>query len=261
MCATSFVWLAGRGFAAIAVVFVMFADASGQKNYSWMELPQKDAERLLTNSPWSQTQVDTDTSEMFYSPTRQGSASAGRSNAPTYTEQQSINNNRADRGAVNQAVNISYRISFLSARPIRQAFAKMILSTQPGPKEQLAADLQVFVERDFSAFIVIAVSIDAPDRRFLGPIMQEINSATTGTLKNAAYLERQDGKRVFLIRYEAPIADGLGAKFIFPRVLDGVPFLASNSGTVRFFAQFSDSFKLNTRYKVADMVFDQKLEY
>src|SRR5690349_25024546 len=70
-------------------------------NKSWMELSRREAEQTLTNSPWSQTQVDTDTSEMFYSPTRQGSASPGRSNAPTYTDQQSVNNNRADRGAVN----------------------------------------------------------------------------------------------------------------------------------------------------------------
>lgn len=246
---------------AVAAVFAICALASGQNNYSWMELSQKAAERTLTNSPWSQTQVDTDTSEMFYSPTRQGAPSAGRSNAPTYTDQQSINNNRADRGAVNQAVNISYRISFLSARPVRQALAKMILSTQSGPKEQLAQDLQAFVERDFSQYIVIAVAINASDQRYLGPVMQEINSATAGTLKNTTYLERQDGKRVFLIQYQAPIADGLGAKFIFPRLVDGVPFLTSQSGTVRFFAQVSDSFKLNMRYKVSDMIFDQKLEY
>jgi hypothetical protein len=53
----------------------------------------------------------------------------------------------------------------------------------------------------------------------------------------------------------------LGAKFIFPRIVDGLPFLTSDSGTVRFYAEVSDSLKLNMRYKVAEMVFDQKLEY
>ena len=250
-----------RCFAAILLLFAMVVMALPQKKYNWMELPKKEAQRLLANSPWSQTQVDTDVSEMFYSPTRQGAPSAGRSNAPTYTDQQSVNNNRADRGAMNQAVNVSYRISFLSARPIRQAFAKMILSSQDGPKEELAQSLQAFVERDFSSYVVIALSVDASDRRLLGPVMQEINSATTATLKNAAYLERQDGKRVFLIRYEAPIADGLGAKFIFPRMVDGEPFLNSKSGTVRFYAEFPNSFKLNMQYKVTDMIYDQKLEY
>ena len=137
----------------------------------------------------------------------------------------------------------------------------MILSTQTGRKEELAQSLQAFVERDFSSYVVIAVSVDSQDRRILGPVLQEINGATTGTLKNTTYLERQDGKRVFLMQYKAPIADGLGAKFIFPRLVDGEPFLGSNSGTVRFFAQFSDAFKLNMRYKVSDMIYDQKLEY
>jgi len=248
------------GPAAIAMVIATFTIAFPQKKSPWMEMPQKEAQRLLANSPWSQTQVDTDVSEMFYSPTRQGAPAAGRSSATT-TDQQNVNNNRADRGALNQAVSISYRISFLSARPVRQAFARMILAAQNGPKEQLAQSLQSFVERDFSSYVVIAVSVDASDRRLLGPVMQEINSATTSSLKNAAYLEREDGKRIFLMRYDAPIADGLGAKFIFPRTVDGVPFLDSKSGSVRFYAEFNNSFKLNMRYKVTDMIYDQRLEY
>lgn len=249
----------------LAMIGLLLASAltvSGQKdNKSWMELSKKDAERMLADSPWSQTQVDTDASEMFYSPTRQGSASSGRTNVTIPTGQQAINNNRADRGAVNQVVNVSYRICFLSARPIRQSFARMILSKQEQPDDRLISQLQAFVERDFSPYIVIAVSVEANDQRFSGPIMQALASANTGTLKNNAYLERQDGKRLFLSEYIAPIADGLGAKFIFPRLVEGLPFLSSDSGTVRFFAQFNDSFKLNMTYKVSDMIFDQKLEY
>ncbi|PYS73390.1 MAG: hypothetical protein DMF73_05955 [Acidobacteria bacterium] len=237
-----------------------FASAQ-QKNKSWMELPRKDAEKLLADSPWSQTQVDTDASEMFYSPTRQGSASAGRTNVVPFSDQQSVNNNRADRGAVNQAVNITYRICFLSARPIRQAFAKMILAAQHEVNDDLVTRLQSFVDRDFSSYVVIAVSVNSNDPRFSGPIMQAINSGTTGTLKNTTYLERQDGKRLFLIDYLPPIADGLGAKFIFPRMVDGEPFLKADSGTIRFVAEFSQSFKMNMRYKVADMMLDKKLEY
>jgi hypothetical protein len=42
-----------------------------------------------------------------------------------------------------------------------------------------------------------------------------------------------------------------------------VRFLSAkpNSGTVRFYAEFSNSFKLNMQYKVTDMTYDQKLEY
>src|SRR5262252_2069650 len=165
-----------RWSAVVVMVLGTATVAVPQKKYTWMEMPQREAQRLLANSPWSQTQVDTDVSEMFYSPTRQGAPAAGRSTATT-TDQQSVNNNRADRGALNQAVSVSYRISFLSARPIRQAFAKMILAAQKGPKEELAQSLQTFVERDYSQYVVIALSVDASDRRLLGPVMQQINSA------------------------------------------------------------------------------------
>lgn len=247
---------------AVLLMLVLATAATAQKNIkSWMELPKKDAEKLLADSPWAQTQVDTDVSEMFFSPTRAGAPSAGRPTTGQVSGQQSVNNNRADRGAVNQAVTIKYRICFLSARPVRQAFAKMVLSSQDQADDNLVAQLQSFVDRDFSPYIVIAVSVDASDKRFSGPIMQALNSATTGTLKNSAYLERHDGKRLFLSGYLPPIPDGLGAKFIFPRWVEGGPFLTTRSESVRFVAEFSDLFKLDMRYKVSDMMYDEKLEY
>ena len=87
--------------AAVALLLFVTIAASAQKaNYPWMEVPRKDAERVLTNSPWSHTQVDTDASEMFYSPTRPGTSSVAQStNKGAISGQQSINNNRADRGA------------------------------------------------------------------------------------------------------------------------------------------------------------------
>ncbi len=249
-----------KSLTALAALLALISAAAvtGQKrSQTWMELPMKDAEKILTESPWSHTQVDTDTSEMFYSPTKQGTPSAARSPGG----QASVNDNRADRGAVNQAVSIKYRISFLSARPVRQAFAKMVLASKRERNDSLVTQLQSFVDRDFSPYIVVAVNIEANDQRFSGPIMLAINSANTGSLKNTTYLEREDGKRLFLISYMAPIQDGLGAKFIFPRSEDGQFFLTSRSDTVRFVSEFSDSFKLNMRFKVSDMMFEDKLEY
>jgi len=246
----------------LAGLAIVSGTPAQRTNYSWMELPRKDADKLLANSPWSQTQIDTDLTEQFYSPTRAGTSSVGQANSRgTTSSQQSINNGRADRGAVNEEVYIKYRISFLSARPVRQALAKVILSSEKAPNEKLATQLQAFVERDFSPFVVVAVTVTSNDQRWSGPVMQAISSATSDSLKNNAYLERQDGKRLFLSQYIAPISDGLGAKFIFPRLVDGEPFLTAQSGNVRFFAQFNDSFKLNMIYKVKDMIFDQKLEY
>jgi len=253
-----------RSYLAITILVTLpLITIAQKKDRSWMELPKKEAERTLTNSPWSQVQVDTDVSEQFFSPTRPGTSGVGQPGASrgTVTTQQSINNNRADRGALNESISVSYRISFLSSRPVRQALARMILAAEREPNDQLVSQLQAFVERDFSPYIAIAVMVSSTDGRFSGPALQAINSATTASLKTKAFLERQDGKRLFIQQYNAPIQDNLGAKFIFPRVVDGEPFLNSTSGTVRFYVEFNDSFKLNMRYKVADMIYDQKLEY
>jgi len=255
----------GKMFFVVALALLIATSPAtiGQSTHGpWMEMAKKDAEKLLNDSPWSQTQIDTDTSEMFFSPTRAGAASPGRSSvSSSATGQASINNNRADRGAVNQAVEVKYRICFLSAKPIREAMARMVIAAQHEPDADLISRLQAFVQRDFSAYIVIAVSVDSTDQRYLGPIMQQINSATSGSLKNKTYLETADGRRLFLTGYQAPIADGLGAKFIFPRRPNGEEFLKDGTSGVRFVAEFSDSFKLNMRFKVSDMIYDNKREY
>jgi len=62
------------------------------------------------------------------------------------------------------------------------------------------------------------------------------------------------------MEYRAPTEDGMGAKFVFGRTVDGQPFL-SETDSVRFFAQFNERMKLNTKYKLSEMLYDGKLEY
>lgn len=246
-------------FPLILAVSSLIVIASAQDLRPWPDWDKNKVDKILNDSAWAQTQTDTDTSEMVYSPTAAGRSSIGQSNARTTSNQQAINNSRADRGATNQAVSVNYHIRFLSAKPIRQAVARMIELREKN-NERVVEQMLPFVERDFSSFIVVAVTVDSNDSRFSGPAMQAFASSAAGILKNKTYLERKDGKRLFLIDYKPPINDGLGAKFIFPRVVDGQPFL-SEGGTVRFFAQVNDTIKLTTTFKLADMFYNGKLEY
>ena len=91
--------------------------------------------------------------------------------------------------------------------------------------------------------------------------MKEIAAVNADSLKTTAYLERKDGKRVALMDYRAPTQDGMGAKFIFPRKLDGQPFLDANSGELRVNIQVGKNVKVSRRFKVAEMMYDGKLEY
>ena len=47
---------------------------------------------------------------------------------------------------------------------------------------------------------------------------------------------------------------------MFQRLVDGQPFLSEND-SVRFVAQFNEKMKLNTKYKLSEMLYDGKLEY
>lgn len=235
--------------------------ATAQDKELWPKWDKGKVTKMLNSSPWAQTQTDTDTSELTYRPTASaGSSSIGQPGVTSSTSNNTgVQGNRVDRGATNQAMSVNYYVRFLSAKPIRQAFARMI-EIQEKENKAVRDQLGPFVERDFSEFIVVTVTFDASDKRFAGPAFQAFAAATTGTLKNKAYLEHSDGKRLFVIDYKPPINDGLGAKFIFPRKVDGQPFL-TDAGDVRFFAQVNDKITVNTKYKLKDMVYEGKLEY
>ena len=232
----------------VAACCVLFAGVAAQKKVKpWTEWSLKEAQKLLDDSAWGQTQAETNTSEMFYNPTTQ----SGRGTS----------SDRTSQGATNQAVNVNFRIRFLSAKPIRQAFARSILLQQKTPNAQLEEQLKAFAEQKSSDWVVVAVNFDSTDQRFTNTAMQTLNALNTGVLQNKTYLEIKDGKRMFLKDYRAPIADGMGAKFVFPRMVDGQPLVTSESGYVRFYTELTKDLKLNMRFKVQEMMYDGQLEY
>jgi hypothetical protein len=122
-------------------------------------------------------------------------------------------------------------------------------------------------------------------------MLQQANSLLsklqTADFKNNTYLLTNDGHRVFIQEYQPPRNDGLGARFVFPRHVDGKPVITPESGEVLFHSEVGGGagvnatipnsdipsrdpsgrvardygFTLSTRYKVKDMMFDGKLEY
>ena len=239
---------------AALLIASSIAILSAQQNKPWAEWSKKDVEKTLNDSPWAQTQTETDTSEMNYSPTISQTTNARKEDTRIAEA------SRVESGAKNSAMSVKYRIRLLSAKPIREAFARMVLSAQQNPAPELAQQLQGFVDRDFSEYVVVAVSVEASDQRYGAPIAQAFTSATAEILKNTTYLERKDGKRLFLMDYRPPANDGMGAKFVFARSVEGKPFI-SEGDNLRFVAEFNDKVKLNARYKTSEMNYNGKLEY
>ncbi len=189
---------------------------------------------------------------MVFRPQAAPNAQTGASNADPLRDERG--------GASNQATTIRYRIRFLSAKPIRQAFARVIALDQPSEDPRVKAYMKDFVDRQFERWIAVTVGFESRDQRYSGVAIQAFASATTDSLKNKTYLERKDGKRVFLHIYQAPSSDGLGAKFIFDRIVDERRFLNEESGEVRFVTEVG-KLKLDMRFKVGDMMYDGQLEY
>jgi hypothetical protein len=230
--------------------------ALAQKQKPWTEWTKKDVEKFLNDSAWGQTQ-----SEGGSARSSSSSQSAITSTTAARNEDRSLSSaGRSESGETKPVSYVKYHVRFLSAKPIRAAFARMVLLSRPQADENLTTQLQGFVDRDFSEYIVVSVGVEVGDQKMAGPLTAAFNSATTETLKENVYLERKDGKKLPLFEYRAPAEDGMGAKFVFKRVMDGQPFLSEND-TVRFIAQFNEKMKVNTRYKLSDMLYDGKLEY
>jgi len=243
-----------RGVLFTIVLLALCATpASGQKSKSWTELTEKDVARILNDSPWGQTQTEGEESRPEQTSAITQVAATGSANRQMSRE--------GEAPDARPSRVIKYRTRFLSAKPVRAAFARFLMLKKPDADETLATQLQGFVDREFTDFVVVVVTAEAADERLVGPTMQFLRSATADVLKDKVYLERKDGKRLALADYRPPGPDGMGAKFVFMRTLEGQPFLTPESDNVRFFAQFNENLKLNVKYKVSDMMYDGKLEY
>jgi len=234
---------------AATLLVLGLATAMAQKaDQKWTDWSKKEAQKILDDSPWGHIQTETDTREMMFSPT----AGAGTS---------SVNSARSVSGANNQAINVTFHVRFFSARPIREALAREMELESGNLKGDQLTRLHNWAEIKSSDSIIVTVLFDSPDGRYSGPAIQEFGSATTATLKNDCYLQRSDGKQLFLQQYVPPGKDGFGGRFIFSRDVDGQPFINDKSGEIRFYVKFPDLDKIDRRFKVADMMYQGQLEY
>lgn len=240
-----------KKFALILIPVFFVASVHAQKETKpWTEWSLKETTRMLNDSPWGQTQLETKEA--------QSSTSAITSNGSSRS-MTPMDPGKDAPGAITSY--IKYFVRFLSAKPIRQAVVRKLQLEDPKMDQQRLEQLKSFAENASSDFIVIAVVAEAKDRSMGTAAQQAFSSANISTLNETTFLERKDGQRLKLIDFKPPIADGLGAKFVFPRLLNNQPFITAESGPVRFVSQLSKTVKLDTRFKVSEMIYNGTLEY
>jgi hypothetical protein len=215
--------------------------AAADKIKPWTEWSKKDAQKILDDSPWGQTQVLTDKSKIGYEPS-------------------------TALGDLSNAARLNYRIRLISAKPMRLAFLRLAqLDTRAAPGQ--AKQMQDFVDMDFNDVIVVAVTIDSDQARVMGAAIRSFGSGTTAILAQNTYLEVSGRPRNFLKEYHLPGADGLGAKFVFARMVNGEPFVNPKSGKLRFYAKFPElpgtdtPVEIDWYFKISEMTYGGILEY
>lgn len=227
------------GFICVLCVGSVFA----QNSKPWNEWSKKDAEKILNSSAWAQSQIK---------------GEAPPSTADRDGRAQTTNR---DPGAPRPPSEYFLRVRFITAKPIREAFARKVLLSQQNPTKELQDQLQADIDQNLGDFIVVAVDVDGQDPRTVSGILRSLTKMTKETLDQKVFLERSDKKRLHLIEYRPPGADNIGGKFIFARTLDGVPYLSPDIESVRFAIDVEGGFKLSMKFKVSKMMYGEKLEY
>lgn len=239
-----------------SLLILLAISASAQKTKPWTEWSQKDAEKVWNDSGWAQTQTEGGGAE---EPTQTSAVSSTTAARESQVRNASAAAKAGESGEKREVAVVHYRIRLLSAKPIRAAFVRLV-ELQGAPAERVT-QLRSFVDRDFGDYIVVTITPEGNDQKRKLAVNQILTSADVNTFKEVTYLERKDGKRVQLADYRAPTQDGLGAKLVFPRTFEGKPFIEPGSGEVKFAIELGKTARINRRFKVADMMYDGKLEF
>lgn len=236
--------------AMLVLMFLATSALIAQSGKPWLEWNLKETTKILNDSAWGQTQLETREAE---------GAAAAITNTGSSRDMTPRDASKDSPGAITSY--IKYYIRLLSAKPVRQAIVRKLMLDSPDMETERKEQLKSFAEATTSDFIVVAVVAEAKDRSMGRDALQAFETATLTALKDSTYLERQDGQRVLLADFKAPVADGLGAKFVFPRTLNNQPFLASGSGQLKFYSQLSKKIRIEARYKVSEMLYEGRLEF
>jgi len=161
----------------------------------------------------------------------------------------------------------TFYVRFLSARPVREAYAR-VQQIQHGYDQWTREEQQTFddltrpsVELDVGEWIVLAVSFRSNDPNEESRVRQFFQSQTSQTLQNKAFLSTREFSQVPLTAYFPPREEGVGAKFVFPRRIDGVPVVSKGGSQVVFelLEVPGASPQLRSSFLVESMILDGEL--
>jgi hypothetical protein len=157
---------------------------------------------------------------------------------------------------------------FFSALPVREAYVRMagLMNNydQMAPEQRQEFDKRFkhALELDVADRVIVAVDYSTNDPNTARDLRTAFESATVDTLKQRVYLISQKLGRIEAREYFPPSADGTGAKFIFPRTVNGQPVLGPQDKEIRFdFTAPITNQRVFLTFKSAKMVYRGGLSY
>lgn len=178
---------------------------------------------------------------------------------------------RQGRGTTNVAGEMEiynqYTIRFFSSKPIRSAYVRMMMlmnKFDEMSQEDQAAFEQKFAPalRDFDDQVIINLDFATNDRQASMEVDRQLKQMTSELLKQNAYLISDRLGRVEIKEYYPPSPDGTGAKFVYPREVDGKPVVEKGDKEVKFELYVPGTGeKIFQVWKVKDMIYEGKLSF
>ena len=163
----------------------------------------------------------------------------------------------------------TFYVRFLSARPIREAYARIQQihygydKMSPDEKRRFDRAQSANLEMNVSRWIVVSVSFRSNDPNEESSMRRFFQSETVQTLKTKAFLSTQAFPQLELSAYFPPREESVGAKFVFPREVNGVPVVTKDceNVTLELLEIAGANSRLRAIFDVKSMIVNGELIY
>src|SRR5207245_9734649 len=143
-----------RGLIVVIVTALLTIAAFAQKQTKpWKEWTRKEAEKILSDSAWSRTQTESESS---------GSSDVTTNFGDTRGREEAVRSNATNRG-------LAFHVRFFTARPVRQAYVRMLELGETPPDAAAAEKMDAWANLPADDRIIVTVSFEG-DPRFVSRV-------------------------------------------------------------------------------------------
>lgn len=161
----------------------------------------------------------------------------------------------------------TFYVRFLSAQPIREAYAR-VQQIRYRYDEMLPEEKELFdraqrqdLDMDVSDWIVVSIGFRSNDPNEESQVRRFFQSETAQTLKTKVFLSTSAHPQVELSAYFPQREESIGAKFVFPRKVNGMPVVTPDCSrvTLEFLDLPGADSRLNATFDVNPMIVGDRI--